>query len=114
TTGYGSTTTSGSIGTQNLNLGTTVSGLSANTTYHFRIVAYNSNGTNYGSDISFTTSSTQSGPTVQTLVATAVTGTSAQLNGYLSPNGLNTTAYFQYGTTTGYGSTTPSGNFGTT
>jgi pimeloyl-ACP methyl ester carboxylesterase len=114
TASYGSTTTSGSIGTQNLNLGTTISGLAANTTYHFRIVAFNSNGTSYGSDVSFTTSSTSSGPTVQTLAASTITPTSAQLNGYLSPNGLNTTAYFQYGTTTGYGSTTPSGNFGTT
>ena len=114
TASYGSTTTSGSIGTQNLNLGTTISGVVANTTYHYRIVAYNSNGTTYGGDISFTTSSVQSGPTVQTLAASALTGTSAQLNGYLSPNGLTTTADFQYGTTTGYGSATPSGNFGTT
>ena len=60
-----------------------------------------------------TPSLSSQGPTVQTLAATAVTTTSAQLNGSLDPNGLPTTAYFQYGTTTSYGSTTPTGNFGT-
>jgi hypothetical protein len=112
TASYGSTTISGNIATAAGNYGTQASALSPNTTYHFRIVAYNSNGTNYGNDLTLTT--TTQGPTVQTLAATTVTTTSAQLNGSLNPNGLATTAYFQYGTTASYGSTTPSGSFGIT
>lgn len=53
-------------------------------------------------------------PTAQTKTATSIADTSATLNGYINPNGQGTTAYFEYGTTTGYGSTTPQGNFGTT
>ena len=51
-------------------------------------------------------------PTVNTLAATAVTETSATLNGTINPNGLATTYYFQWGTTTAYGNTTTSGSAG--
>src|SRR5579863_5706758 len=43
-------------------------------------------------------------PTVTTLPVTGVTATNATLNGSANPNGLVTTAYFQYGLTTNYGS----------
>jgi hypothetical protein len=36
-----------------------------------------------------------------------MTSSSATLNGSLDPHGLTTNVYFQYGTTTGYGHTTP-------
>jgi hypothetical protein len=45
-------------------------------------------------------------PAVATQAATLVTGTGATLNGTANPNGSATTAHFQYGLTTGYGSTT--------
>jgi hypothetical protein len=45
-------------------------------------------------------------PGVVTLPATAVTGTSATLNGTVNPNGLATTYHFEYGTTIGYGNST--------
>ena len=45
-------------------------------------------------------------PTVNTTAATSITTTSAQLNGTLYANGLSTSYYFQYGTTTSYGSAT--------
>jgi len=45
-------------------------------------------------------------PTVITGSATCVTSTSATLNGTVNPNGSSTTYYFQYGKSTGYGSTT--------
>ena len=48
-----------------------------------------------------------SSPTVVTLAATAITGTTATLNGTINPNGLGTDWYFEYGTTTGYGNATP-------
>jgi len=47
-------------------------------------------------------------PTVATGSASAVSNTSAILNGTVKPNGAETTYYFQYGTTTSYGSTTTS------
>jgi hypothetical protein len=46
-------------------------------------------------------------PVVTTSAASAVAGTSATLNGSINPNGLGTTYYFEYGTNTSYGSTTP-------
>ena len=112
TTSYGNTTISGNIGTSAGNYGTSISSLSPGTIYHFRIVAYNSGGTTYGGDLTFTTSS--AAPTAQTQAATSITTTSAELNGSINPNGADTTAYFQYGLTTSYGSTTTSGDFGTT
>ena len=46
-------------------------------------------------------------PAATTSAATNVAATSATLNGTVSPNGNQTTYYFQYGTTTSYGSQTP-------
>jgi hypothetical protein len=51
-------------------------------------------------------------PTVTTGSVTSVTSSSATLNGTVNPNGLSTTYYFNYGTTTSYGSTTASANAG--
>jgi len=81
-----------------------ISGLAANTTYHFRIVATNSGGTTFGSDKTFTTTGP---PAVTTNPATNVATFSASLNGTVNPHGLSTTVRFQYGTTTSYGSRTP-------
>jgi homoserine acetyltransferase len=83
-----------------------ISGLTASTTYHFRIVATNSAGTVYGADRTFTTLSATGSPVVITNPATNVTSSSATLNGTVDPHGLTTTVYFQYGTTTSYGLTT--------
>ena len=59
---YGTTTSYGFITANQTKIGNTtqnvtanISGLSANTTYHFRIVATNSAGTRYGSDRTVTT-----------------------------------------------------------
>ncbi len=41
-------------------------------------------------------------PTVTTAAATGVTAYAATLNGSVDPNGADTSAYFQYGTTTAY------------
>jgi hypothetical protein len=45
-------------------------------------------------------------PTTQTLDPTVITATSGTLNGTVNPNGLATTYYFDWGTTTAYGNTT--------
>ena len=49
-----------------------------------------------------------SAPTATTAPATNITSTTVTLNGIVVPNKTPTTYNFQYGTTTGYGSTTPS------
>jgi hypothetical protein len=51
-------------------------------------------------------------PTVVTNPATAITSTTATLNGTVNPNGQATTYYFQYGTTTSYGTNTTSTSAG--
>ena len=76
-----------------------ISGLQAGRTYHFRVVATSDAGTSTGKDVSFTTSST---PAVATADATSVAPTSATLRGTVTPNGLSTTWWFEYGTSTSY------------
>jgi len=91
-------------------VGANVTGLTANTLYHFRVVASNGAGTTMGGDGTFTTLTTTGPPVVITNGATNITTTSGTLNGSLDPHGLPTTVFFQYGTTTSYGSATPSQN----
>jgi hypothetical protein len=71
------------------------------------VVASNSSGTTNGSDRTFVTLTATGAPVVVTNGATNVTASSATLTGSLDPHGLTTTVSFQYGTTTGYGHTTP-------
>jgi hypothetical protein len=84
--------------------------LTPNTTYHFRLVGVNSDGTIYGNDTNFTTLPLV--PTVSTSPATFTNFSSAGLAGVVNPNGAATTAYYQWGLTTAYGSNTPSINIG--
>ena len=79
--------------------------LTPGTTYHFELVAANSAGTNFGGDMTFTTSPLA--PTVTTLAATHITASNAILSGTVNPNGATTTVYFQYGLTTNYGTISP-------
>jgi hypothetical protein len=62
TTSYGSSTTAGDAGsgTTAVNESAGLTGLTASTTYHFRLEATNSGGTTLGADQQFTTSSTGS------------------------------------------------------
>jgi hypothetical protein len=107
TTSYGlATATQSKTGNTYQNVAANISGLTASTTYHFRIVATNSAGTKYGSDRTFTTLSATGPPVVITNSATNVASSSVTLNGSVDPHGLTTTVYFQYGTTTSYGHST--------
>jgi hypothetical protein len=87
-------------------VGANVSGLTANTLYHFRVVASNGAGNTMGGDRTFTTLTPTGPPVVTTNGATNITASSGTLNGSLDPHGLSTTVFFQYGTTTNYGSAT--------
>ncbi len=82
-----------------------ISGLSANTTYHFRISATNPSGTSKGSDET-TKTLLGNAPTVVTKAASSVTQTSATLSATVNPNGGEVgKCEFEYGETTSYGKT---------
>jgi len=109
TTNYGSTTASQTkTGNTYQSIGANISGLTVSTTYHFRVVATNSAGTTHGTDRTFTTLSATGPAVALTNPATLIASYSATLNGTVDPHGLSTTVYFQYGTTSSYGSTTAS------
>ena len=81
-----------------------VAGLAANTTYHYRIVAANTGGSNQAQDETFKT--TPNPPSVVTKPASAIAQTTATLNGTVNPNGAKVTkCEFEYGTTISYGKT---------
>ncbi|HUX59607.1 MAG TPA: RagB/SusD family nutrient uptake outer membrane protein [Bacteroidales bacterium] len=94
-----------------------LTGLSGNTTYYVRAYATNSVGTAYGNELTFTTNAiTSTPPSSAAAAATAVTNTTATLNGAVNANGFSTAVTFEYGPTTLYGSTataTPSPLTGT-
>ena len=64
-----------------------MTGLSANTTYYIRAYATNSAGTAYGNEISFTTFQIVGSPTLTTTSATNITQTTAQSGGVISADG---------------------------
>ena len=70
--------------------------LSPGTTYYFRVAASNSVGTSKGSILTFNTLPQL--PLVTTQAANAIMANSATLNANVNPNGLATTAFFEYGT----------------
>jgi hypothetical protein len=80
--------------------GAPLSGLSPNTTYHFRAKAVG-HGTTYGADAQFTTGTTA--PSVATKDATNISTNSAWLNGELASLGtaVSATVSFVWGTTSG-------------
>jgi hypothetical protein len=110
-TAYGTKTATQNAGSgsNSVNVFSTISGLATGTTYHYRLVASNGSGTTLGADQSFTTNGP---PAVTTGSATSVGVTTATLTGSVDPKGLTTSWHFDYGTTTSYGSKTPSKSAG--
>ncbi|HEY5198527.1 MAG TPA: hypothetical protein VIJ51_16010 [Solirubrobacteraceae bacterium] len=95
TTSLGSTTTLGSAGSADdtaIPESATLSGLSANTTYLYRLVASNSLGTTTGAIMSFSTG-TPGLPIVTSGGASAITNTTATLAGQVNPDGQATSFY---------------------
>ena len=105
-TGYGTKTPvkDAGSGTGAAAVSAAVTGLTTGRTYHVRLVATNDAGTSRGADQTFVTSAA---PTVTTKAASSVQDTTATLNGSVNPNGQATTVYFEYGTSTSYGTKTP-------
>jgi hypothetical protein len=84
----------------------TISNLTSNTTYHFRVVATNASGSHAGADKTFRTAMPAAAPSISSRAATAVSGTGAVLEASVNPRGLATTVRFEYGTSTSYGAAT--------
>jgi hypothetical protein len=84
-----------------------VTGLSPNTTYHYRIVGSNSSGSILGDDQTLTTVAAP--PVIGGLpaFASAITPTSARIHGTVNPGHTPSTFHIDYGITTAYGSTFP-------
>jgi lysophospholipase L1-like esterase len=94
--------TSNTTSTQSMGSGGTVqpitaslSGLTPGTIYYFQVVATNAGGASQATILSFPTPVS---PTITTNSPTSITATSAIFNGSVNPNGLSTTAWFEYGT----------------
>ncbi|ETB63808.1 TPA: hypothetical protein DIC38_02300 [Candidatus Nomurabacteria bacterium] len=83
---------------------TSLTGLSCETTYHYRSYATNSKGTGYGSDQTFTTSICPTISSVTTGLSSSITPTTVTLNGEIINDGGEVGERgFEYGFTTSYG-----------
>ncbi len=77
-------------------------GLAANTTYHFRVVATNAAGTGYGTDQTFTT--LPEAPAVAGASVSSLGQITATLDATVDPNGAAVSdCHFDYGTSASYG-----------
>jgi hypothetical protein len=101
--GSGSSATSVSAG---------ITGLTPDTTYHYRLVASNSGGASQGADRTFKTTAAARAPSVSSVAATEVAPAAATVRANVTPNRLATTVRFEYGTTTSYGTSTPEQDLG--
>jgi hypothetical protein len=112
---YGTTLTFGTItpiasagsSSANTPVTATLSSLTPNTTYYYRLVATNDAGTTVGSVVSFTTTGAAAAPAVSTQAPVSVGNTSATLAATVNPNRQQTYFTIEYGTTTSFGSITP-------
>jgi phosphodiesterase/alkaline phosphatase D-like protein len=111
---YGTSTSFGAItpvlgagaGSSTVPVSASLTGLSPNTTYVYRLVAASSAGTSFGAVRSLRTNGTGQAPVVVTQAVTEVTNGSAVLHGQVNPKGDDTAFTFEYGTSTSFGSIT--------
>ncbi len=108
TTSYGNETPSEDTGTGSspVPAKAELTGLSPNTSYHYRLVATNSYGTTNGNDQAFTTSGA---PRITSKPTTGIGHETATLSAEVNPDELETSYHMEYGETTGYGTETPLG-----
>jgi hypothetical protein len=81
-----------------------ITGLTPLTTYHYRLVAGNANGSNRGIDQSFVDPMR---PAVDEESVTSVVSNAATLQARVGPGGADTTYRFEYGQTASYGASLP-------
>ncbi len=112
TTGYGTASPAVTLssGTSDVAVSASLKGLLPNTTYHYAILATSTAGSSWSADATFTTP--RAAASVAAVAVSNVYATSATLGGTVDPNGLATTYYFRYGTSTHYGSATASTSAG--
>ena len=84
-------------------IGVALTGLTPSTYYHYQAVASNLFGITRGGDCLFVTWRSLA-PEVYTFAPTNVTSISAALNAWVTPHFLPTAIWFEWGTTTNYGS----------
>lgn len=110
TAGYGALTApkSAGSGTKALTVKATLTGLTPGTSYHYRVVAFNSIGTSYGQDRSFKTSG-HPPPGAVTGGPLKVGHGFAVLSGTVVTNGQATTWAFKYGPAAGVYTATSNG-----
>jgi hypothetical protein len=99
-------------GTGAVDASANLTGLTSDTTYHYRLVATNAAGVARGSDRTLKTDARPGPPGATTGSARSVTAAAARLSASVDPNGRPTTYHFEYGTTTGYGKRTADASAG--
>jgi hypothetical protein len=99
-------------GTGAVDVQAALTGMTADTTYHYRVVATNAAGVDRGTDHTLKTSAAPGPPGVSTGTARSVTTTGARLTASVDANGRATTYRFEYGTTTRYGRRTADASAG--
>jgi DNA-binding beta-propeller fold protein YncE len=92
-------------GTSGVPVSASLSGLEPSTQYFVRLVATNIAGTTISSETSFTTGAIP--PDVKTTATGERTATTARLTGRVDPHHAPTIYWFEYGTTTAYGTSVP-------
>jgi hypothetical protein len=113
TTAYGKEApcaTSPGNGSSPVAVSASISGLTGNTTYHFKLLAENTSKEKLkgaGADRELKTTEAGEAPTAETLPAGGVTQTTATLKGTVNPKGEPTECKFEYGPSTAYGSEAP-------
>jgi hypothetical protein len=99
-------------GTGAVDASANLTGLTSDTTYHYRLVATNAAGVTRGSDRTLKTDARPGPPGATTGSARSVSAVAARLSASVDPNGRPTTYHFEYGTTTGYGKRTADASAG--
>jgi hypothetical protein len=99
-------------GTAAVDVHADLTGLTSDTTYHYRVVATNAAGVTRGADHTLRTTQPLGPPGATTGSARNVTAAGARLTATVDPNGRATTYHFEYGTTTGYGKRTAEASAG--
>ena len=91
-------------GTSPVSVSAAITGLAPGTTYHFRLVAGNAEGSNHGGDRTFTTLAP---PKIDDESVADVASNSATLAAEINPGGADTTYRFEYGKSASYEASIP-------